>query len=139
MNIQIDKTSRVPIYDQIKEQIKGLIQAGQLHTGDQLPTIRELSVQLAVNFNTVALSYRDLANEGVINTERGRGTFVASTPGEEEMRRIRHAKLHAMVEALLHEAERLGYNRDEVGRAFVEQIRAYGNKSVPPGDIFPQI
>jgi len=134
MLITIDKTSRVPIYDQIKEQIKGLIQAGQLHTGDQLPTIRELSVELAVNFNTVALAYRDLANEGVIITERGRGTFVASTPGEEEMRQIRQAKLHAMVEALLHEAERLGYNRDEIGQAFVEQIRVYGGRSAPPGD-----
>jgi GntR family transcriptional regulator len=132
MNITIDKTSRVPIYDQIKEQIKGLIHARQLHSGDQLPTIRELSVQLAVNFNTVALSYRDLSNEGVINTERGRGTFVASTPGEEEMRRIRQAKLQTMVEALLHEADRLGYNRDEVGRTFVEQIRAYGTKPTIP-------
>ena len=131
MNIHIDKTSRVPIYDQIKEQIKGLIHARQLHTGDQLPTIRELSVQLAVNFNTVALSYRDLANEGVINTERGRGTFVANTPGEEDMRRIRQVKLHALVEALLQEADRLGYNRDEIGRAFVDQIRARTPKTTP--------
>jgi GntR family transcriptional regulator len=132
MNITIDKTSRVPIYDQIKEQIKGLIHARQLHSGDQLPTIRELSVELAVNFNTVALAYRDLANEGVIVTERGRGTFVARTPGEEEMRRIRQAKLQAMVEALMHEADRLGYDRDEVGRTFVEHIRTYGMKPTTP-------
>jgi GntR family transcriptional regulator len=131
MNIHIDKTSRVPIYDQIKEQIKGLIHARQLHTGDQLPTIRELSVELAVNFNTVALSYRDLANEGVIITERGRGTFVASTPGEEEMRRIRQVKLHMLVAALLHEADRLGYTQEEVGRAFVDQIRTRTPKPTP--------
>ena len=134
MNIHIDKTSRVPVYDQIKEQIKGLIHARQLHTGDQLPTIRELSVQLAVNFNTVALSYRDLANEGVIVTERGRGTFVASTPGEEEMSRIRQVKLHALVETLLQEADRLGYSRDEVGRAFVDQIRARTPKPTPSSE-----
>jgi len=134
MNIHIDKTSRVPIYDQIKEQIKGLIHARQLHTGDQLPTIRELSVQLAVNFNTVALSYRDLANEGVIVTERGRGTFVASTPGEEEMSRIRQVKLHALVETLLQEADRLGYSRDEVGRAFVDQIRARTPRPPPSSE-----
>ncbi|HSQ16094.1 MAG TPA: GntR family transcriptional regulator [Anaerolineales bacterium] len=131
MNIRIDKTSRVPIYDQIKEQIKGLIHARLLRTGDQLPTIRELSVELAVNFNTVALSYRDLANEGIIITERGRGTFVAGTPGEEEMQRLRQAKLQALVETLLQEAERLGYTRDEVGRAFVEQIRTRGSKPAP--------
>ena len=133
MNIHIDKTSRVPIYDQIKEQIKGLIHARQLRAGDQLPTIRELSVQLAVNFNTVALSYRDLANEGVIVTERGKGTFVASTPGEEEMSRIRQAKLQAMVDALLKETERLGYTREEVGRAFVEQIRTRNARPTASG------
>ena len=134
MNIRIDKTSRVPIYDQIKEQIKGLIHARQLRAGDQLPTIRELSVQLAVNFNTVALSYRDLANEGIIVTERGRGTFVASTPGEEEMSRIRQVKLHAMVVTLLQEAERLGYSQEEVGRAFVDQIRARTPKPTPSSE-----
>ncbi len=114
MDIRIDKTSRVPIYDQIKEQIKGLIHAGRIKTGDQLPTIRELSVELLVNFNTVALAYRDLVNEGIIVTERGKGTFVASTPGESEMLRIRQEKLQALVNALFEETKRLGYSRDEV-------------------------
>jgi GntR family transcriptional regulator len=118
MNIQIDKTSRVPIYDQIKQQVKGLIHAGQIKTGDQLPTIRELSVELSVNFNTVAFAYRDLVNEGVIITERGKGTFVASTPGEEEMQAIRRTTLQNLLETLVKETERLGYSRDEVNQAF---------------------
>jgi len=123
MQIRIDKNSRVPIYDQIKEQVKGLIHAGQIKTGDQLPTIRELSVELSVNFNTVALAYRDLANEGVIITERGKGTFVANTPGTEEMQKIRRDKLHNLIETLVKETDRLGYTREEVGRAFVDQYR----------------
>jgi len=123
MDIQIDKISHVPIYDQIKEQIKGLIHAGQIKTGDQLPTIRELSVELSVNFNTVALSYRDLVNEGVIITERGKGTFVASTPGAEEMQTIRKEKLRALVEALVRETDRLGYSHEDVNREFVNQIK----------------
>lgn len=122
MDIRIDKNSRVPIYDQIKEQIKGLIHAGQIKTGDQLPTIRELSVELSVNFNTVALSYRDLANEGVIITERGKGTFVANTPGEEEMQIIRQEKLINLLMALIRETDRLGYSHEEVGKAFTDQI-----------------
>ena len=122
MNIHIDKNSRVPIYDQIKEQIKGLIHAGKIKTGDQLPTIRELSVQLLVNFNTVALAYRDLSNEGVIITERGRGTFVASTPGENEMQLIRSEKLRSLVDALIQETDRLGYSHDEVKVAFINKI-----------------
>ncbi len=123
MNIQIDKNSRVPIYDQIKEQIKGLIHAGQITTGDQLPTIRELSVELSVNFNTVALSYRDLVNEGVIITERGKGTFVAGTPGEEEMKAIRQETLNGLIASLLRETDRLGYDHDEVRQAFIDQIK----------------
>lgn len=123
MDIHIDKNSRVPIYDQIKEQIKGLIHAGQIKTGDQLPTIRELSVELSVNFNTVALAYRDLANEGVIVTERGKGTFVASTPGEQEMQVIRSEKLHNLVSALLKETDRLGYKRREVEEIFIGQVK----------------
>jgi GntR family transcriptional regulator len=123
MEIHIDKNSRVPIYDQIKEQIKGLIHAGQVKTGDQLPTIRELSVELSVNFNTVALAYRDLANGGVIITERGKGTFVANTPGEEEMQTIRKEKLINLLMALIRETDRLGYSHEEVGRVFTEQIK----------------
>jgi len=122
MDIRIDKNSRVPLYDQIKDQIKGLIHAGQIKTGDQLPTIRELSVKLSVNFNTVALAYRDLVNQGVIITERGKGSFVASTPGEEEMQAIRSEKLKNLIVALVRETDRLGYKHEEVGRAFVDQV-----------------
>ena len=123
MDIRIDKNSRVPIYDQIKEQVKGLIHAGKIKTGDQLPTMRELSVELAVNFNTVALAYRDLVGEGVIITERGKGTFVASTPGEEEMHTIRREKLSNLITTLIQETNRLGYSPEEVGREFVDQIK----------------
>jgi GntR family transcriptional regulator len=129
MDIRIDKNSRVPIYDQIKEQIKGLIQAGQIRTGDQLPTIRELSVELSVNFNTVGLAYRDLANEGVIVTERGKGTFVASTPGAQEMLKIRRDKLKKLIEAVVRETDRLGYSHEEVGREFVDQLKRIISKS----------
>ncbi len=123
MDIQIDKNIRVPIYEQIKEQIIGLIQARQIKTGDQLPTIRELSVELSVNVNTVALAYRDLANTGITITERGRGTFVASTPGEEEMLTIRREKLKNMISALVRQTDRLGYNHEEVGRALIDQFK----------------
>lgn len=122
MSIQIDKTSRVPLHDQIKEQIKGLIHAGQLKTGDQLPTMRELSIELAVNFNTVAHAYREMDGEGVITTRRGEGTFVASTPGAAEMRRIRQKKLRELINALFNETDRLGYTVEEVKQALDEQI-----------------
>jgi GntR family transcriptional regulator len=100
-----------------------LIQAGQIRTGDQLPTIRDLSEILAVNVNTVVLAYRDLSNEGVITTLRGKGTFITGTPSAEELQRIRVEKLRGMLETLLMETDRFGYTRDEVGRALVELFR----------------
>jgi len=122
MRILIDKSSRVPLHDQIEEQVRGLIHAGQLKAGDQLPTMRELSIELAVNFNTVAHAYRELDSEGVITTRRGEGTFVASTPGAAEMRRIRQKKLRELVNALFNEVNRLGYTVEEVKQAIEDQI-----------------
>ncbi len=121
MQIQIDKTSGVPIYTQIKEQITGLIHAGRLKAGDQLPTIRALAIDLAVNINTVALAYRELDSAGVIATRRGEGTFVASTPGATEMRRLRQKKLRDLAQAFVAETRRLGYESEEVQQALNEQ------------------
>ena len=122
MQIRIDKSARVPIHGQIKEQIVGLIHAGQLKAGDQLPTMRELSIALAVNFNTVAHAYRALDAQGVIQTRRGEGTFVANTPGEAEMRERRRQKLRSLAAALFTEANRLGYAPDEVAQAVRDQL-----------------
>lgn len=122
MIIRIDKASGIPIHDQIQEQIKGLIHAGQLRAGDQLPTMRALSIDLAVNFNTVAQAYRELDAEGVIMTKRGEGTFVAATPGASELRRLRQKKLRDLVQALIEETQRLGYASEEVKRAVEERL-----------------
>src|SRR3990170_1614113 len=123
MRITVDRDSRVPLHDQIKEQVQGLIHAGRLTPGDQLPTIRELSIELAVNFNTVALAYRELDHEGVIRTRRGEGTFVAGAPTAAEMRRVRQKKLVDLVAALFAEAERLGYADEDLAQAFDEKRR----------------
>jgi GntR family transcriptional regulator len=125
--IQIDKSAPVPLHDQIKEQVLGLIHAGRLKAGDQLPTMRELSVELGVNFNTVALAYRELGSQGVIATRRGEGTFVINTPAEPEMQQIRLNKLESMVKALLDDARRLGYSPAEL-RATLEQQVAQGTE-----------
>ena len=126
MNLHIDKTSKVPINDQIKEQITGSIHAGRIKAGDQLPTIRELAETLAINVNTVALAYRDLSRENVITTERGRGTFIAPTPGDDEMHLLRRERLHKLMAALVRETDRLGYSREEVEQGFSELLRRGG-------------
>ena len=83
MKIEINKSSRIPLYLQIKEQLKGLIQNGQLFKGMQLPTERELSHQLKVSRNTVSMAYKELSLEKIISSTSGKGTFITAETGSE--------------------------------------------------------
>ena len=122
MQIRIDKRAHIPLHDQIKDQIIGLIHARQIQAGDQLPTIRALSIELAVNFNTVAHAYHELAAEGILETRRGEGTFVADTPDETEMQALRQKTLEKLVHALMAEARRLGYTTAELHAALAGRL-----------------
>ncbi len=75
--IRLDSQSGVPIYRQIIDQVTGGIAAGALQEGVQLPTVRQLAVDLAINPNTVIRAYNELEIRGVLNTEQGTGTFIA--------------------------------------------------------------
>ena len=119
LHIEPDK---VPIYIQVEEQIRSLIAAGQLRPGDQLPTIRELAADLRVNYNTIARIYLDLDRDGIISTQRGRGTFVAGVPDEEQMAHMRQGKLQAIVHLALDEARTLGYTPSEIAETFEEEL-----------------
>jgi GntR family transcriptional regulator len=80
MKLAVDSGSPVPLHAQIAEQIQLAIARGEAQPGEQLPTVRQLSVALKVNSNTVARVYAELERTGVLETYRGRGTFVASRP-----------------------------------------------------------
>ena len=105
------------------------IAAGQLQPGDQLPTIRELAAELRVNYNTIARVYLDLDRDGVISTQRGRGTFVTGVPDEEQMARVRRAKLRAIVRSALDEARTLGYGPAEIATVFEEGLARWREKN----------
>ena len=92
-HFQIDRTSALPVYVQLAEQIRLLIHRGALAPGDPMPTVRALAVELGVNANTVTRVYRDLQQQGLLRLERGVGTFVdrprsAATLKEKDYQRI---------------------------------------------------
>ena len=122
MKLNIDTESSVPIYIQIEDSIHSLIAAGQLQPGEQLPTIRELAADIRVNLNTVARAYFELDREGVISTQRGRGTFVSGIPDEEQIAKKREKLLHSIIESALEEAHRLGYSAEEIKEAFDKEM-----------------
>jgi GntR family transcriptional regulator len=76
--LTVDPRSGVPIYLQIIEQIKRSVALGLLAPGEQLPTVKQLALDLTVNPNTVARAYRELERDEVIETSPGRGSFVRS-------------------------------------------------------------
>jgi len=74
---RLDLASGVPVYRQIIDQVRGGIASGSLAAGDQLPTVRQLAVDVAINPNTVLRAYRELELGGLLETHQGTGTFIS--------------------------------------------------------------
>jgi len=120
--ITINLESGVPIYMQLVDRIKQMVVSGQLQPGQQLPTIRQLATDLRVNYNTVGRAYLILDQEGVISTQQGRGTYVASRLGEGQVQKLRMGKLRSMFGQVIREAHALGYSREEIEQIVEEQL-----------------
>src|SRR5271170_1995740 len=88
--LKLDLRSGVPVYRQIMDQVLGGISTGALKPGDQLPTVRQLAVDLAINPNTVVRAYRELEIREVLATQQGTGTFL--TDKKPEKNEIEHRR-----------------------------------------------
>src|SRR6185436_20655868 len=75
---RLDAASGVPFYRQIIEQVLLAVADGRLKPGSQLPTVRQLAVDLSINLNTVAKAYREMEIRGIVETQQGTGTFIAA-------------------------------------------------------------
>ncbi len=114
MNLEIDFRSGIPIYLQVVERIKDHLAAGRLKPGDQLPTVRALALELRVNFNTIARSYRILDEAGIISTQQGRGTYIMEAPPPEVARHQRATALAELTRRYIADAQRLGAGPEEL-------------------------
>jgi len=112
--VQIDSRDATPIYAQLERALRAAIAAGRLRPGDQLPTVRQLAVDLRVNANTVARVYVDLERDGILETRRGVGSFVAATRQQARPPAEHTKRLRAFVTRVLADAEASGFTRDEV-------------------------
>ena len=77
VEFRLDLHSGVPVYRQIIDQVMGRMAAGSLAPGDQLPTVRQVAVDLEINPNTVQRAYREMEIRGVLETQQGTGTFIS--------------------------------------------------------------
>ncbi len=113
IEIQLDKTGGVPFYRQIIDLVKGGIATGRLEPGDQLPTVRQLAVDLSINPNTVSRAYMELELTGLVATQMGSGTFVSNKRVEQdEMERQRI--LDELCQQLLSRATSHGLTIDDI-------------------------
>ena len=81
---RLDPRSGVPIYRQLMDQIQAAIASGHLSSGAQIPTVRQVAVDLAINPNTVLRAYRELEIRGVLETQQGTGTFISDRKVESD-------------------------------------------------------
>lgn len=119
--VSIDPRDCTPIYAQLERGLRASIASGRLRPGDQLPTVRQLAVELRVNANTVARVYAELERAGVLETRRGVGSFVGPSP-EYARPPAEHAKrLRAFATRVLADAAAAGFTIDDL----VEALRAH--------------
>jgi len=122
--VAIDARDSTPIYAQLDRGLRAAIAAGRLKPGDQLPTVRQLAVDLRVNANTVARVYADLERAGILETRRGVGSFIRATAAQARPPVEHQRRLRAFVTRVLADASAAGFTPDEL----VEHISSHGKE-----------
>jgi len=110
---RLDQHSGVPVYRQIIDQVLGGIASGTLIGGDQLPTVRQVAVDLSINPNTVVRAYRELEIRGVLDTQQGTGTFISYEPVKQDAVE-RQRQLNQIVSEFVARAGAAGFTLDEL-------------------------
>ncbi len=118
--LSLDPADRTPVHAQVERGILAAIGAGRLSVGEQLPTVRQLAVDLRVNANTIAKVYAHLERDGVLETRRGVGTFVAARTPDPQQAEHRASELRRLVEKFLAELSQHGFSIDDA-RPFINK------------------
>jgi GntR family transcriptional regulator len=125
--VSVDPRDPTPIYAQLERGLRAAIATSRLRPGDQLPTVRELAVDLRVNANTVARVYAELERAGVIQTKRGVGSFISATPAQAHPPREHERRLRVFVTRVLAETESAGFTIDDLIAA-LDQYRRQASR-----------
>jgi GntR family transcriptional regulator len=124
---QLDLRSGVPVYRQIIDQVLVAVASGACRGGEQLPTVRQMAVDLAINPNTVVRAYRELEIRGILTTHQGTGTFISAAqvdPNDAERQR----RLSQLVSEFVAHAGGAGFTLQEVMDRLVELQSEQENK-----------
>jgi GntR family transcriptional regulator len=118
---RLDLRSGIPLYRQLIDQVQAAIATQSLVPGDQLPTVRQVAVDLEINPNTVMRAYREMEIRGILDTQQGTGTFVAQQTMERDA--VEHARgLEQLVEEFAARAGAGGFNLEELLMALRDRV-----------------
>jgi GntR family transcriptional regulator len=120
----IDSADPTPIYAQLDRAIRTAIATGKMPIGTRLPTVRQMAVDLAVNANTVAKVYAQLERDGVLETQRGVGTFVRERSSPEASRAHRERELRQLTRRYINDGAALGFTINELVKQLHKEEKA---------------
>ena len=122
-SFQLNVHSGVPVYRQLMDQVQGALAAGRIKAGDQLPTIRQVAVDLAINPNTVTRAYREMEIRGLLETQQGTGTFIAEQPVATDSR-ARNRQMQQFAADVIARAGANGFSLTEL----MDALKEHGNE-----------
>ena len=128
---RLEPKDPTPLYAQLERAIRTAIATGKLESGAQLPTVRQLAVDLHVNANTVARVYAALERTEVVETQRGVGTFVRATPTRSVVTQNRERELERVISRFIPEFAALGFTVEDVITHLQQRFKKEKNANAP--------
>jgi GntR family transcriptional regulator len=132
ISFRVDGRSGVPPYLQLVQQVRQALRMGSLDVGDQLPTVREVVAEVAVNPNTVLKAYRDLEREGLVAARAGQGTFVLRRPAGPPP--VTHSRLGRSLARWVREAREAGLDDEAIESLLKVTLRSAGQAAAEFGE-----
>ena len=128
IEFHLDSRSGVSPYLQIVQQVRQALRLGLLREGDQLPTVKEVVGQLAINPNTVLKAYRELEHEGLVSARPGVGTFVTGSLGGQSL--AAHGPLRQALQRWIAKARRAGLDDESIEALFRDSFRSTAEEDI---------
>lgn len=137
---EIDETTDIPIWVQLRQRIAYLINSGYFKAGDKLPTVRGLASEISINYNTVNKAYISLVSDGYLESTRGRGVFVADVAGKFDDEEL--GQVEEVIDEFITTCRDLGMDFDDIEKAVSRHVKKQrfehehaGKDAVPGGKI----
>jgi GntR family transcriptional regulator len=128
IEFHLDSRSGVSPYLQIVQQVRQAMRLGLLRDGDQLPTVKEVVAQLAINPNTVLKAYRELEHEGLASARPGVGTFITGSLAGKSL--AAHGPLRRALQTWIIKARRAGLDDESIEALFQSSFRSAADEEI---------